>query len=88
MSKLSKEELLRELREVFDYYLKDLRDYPSEIIVKQAYQQIKEMIQKPRITEGWIEEKAFEVYDLVHKGEILLVKKFIRSLVKEIQGVA
>lgn len=44
MSKLNKEELLRETREVFDHYLKDLRDYPSEVTVKQACQQIKELI--------------------------------------------
>jgi len=48
---LNQEELLRESREVFDHYLKDLRDYPSEVIVKQAFEQIKEMIQKPVVTE-------------------------------------
>ena len=31
----------------------------------------------------YVEKKAFEVYDLVHKGEILPVKKFIRTIVED-----
>jgi len=44
MKDLKKKELLKELKEVFDHYLDDLRDYPSEVMVKQAYQQIEKII--------------------------------------------
>lgn len=43
--KLKKQELEKELKEVFDHYLDDLRDYPSEVKVKQAYQQIVEILE-------------------------------------------
>ena len=54
MSKLSKEKLLKKLNKAFEYL-------PLSIANGQAYQQIKELIQKPEVTEEWIEEKAEEL---------------------------
>ena len=84
MTKLKREELLKEIKEIFDHYLGDLRDYPSEVIVKQTYQQIKELIQKPQVTEEWIGEKVTELFRW--QAETRLpheCKDFIRSLIEE-----
>ena len=74
MTKLKRKELVRELREVFDHYLEDLRDYPSEVIVKQAFQQLKEMIEKPEITEEWIWQavRYIKEYPTYHRLEKIL----------------
>lgn len=82
MSKLKKEELLRELKTWFD-------NYPFSDKWHQAYQQIRETIQRPEVTEEWIEEKTKELHFWTDWEEGLTyeeVEKFIRSLVKEIQG--
>jgi len=50
---------------------------------KQAYQQIREMIQKPQVTEEWIKEKIAELND-VWAGKIT-EEDFIRSIIKEIK---
>jgi len=62
MTKLSKEELLKYLKNLHN----DLHKPPYEKCHKnqycrKAYQQIKELIQKPKVTEEWIEEKAEEL---------------------------
>jgi len=51
MSKLSKEELLDEFINAYGHH-------PSSIKNEQAYQQIKEMIQKPEVTEEFIKKWA------------------------------
>lgn len=61
---------------------------------KQAYQQIREMIQKPGVTEEWVEEKAKKLITMVsslypHEGNPCVIPKnkakdFIRSLVEKI----
>lgn len=64
---------------------------------EQAYQQIKEMIQKPEVTEEWKEEKAKEFLEMAyaitrtkpdiaeHRINLKFVKQsFIRSFVEEI----
>ena len=85
MSKLNKEELLNWLD------LWSVREIPVQ---KQAYQQIKEMIQKPEVTEEWIEEKAKELITMVanlypHETSPCVIPKsnakdFIRSLVEKL----
>ena len=84
MSELKEKGLLEKLSKAFEYL-------PLSIANGQARRQIKELIQKPGVTEEWIEEKAIEL-----NNEILLAnykesyynmsRDFIRSLVKEIQG--
>ena len=59
---------------------------------KQAYQQTREVIQKPGVTEEWIKEKAIELINLVGyritgeyaRHHLISVQDFIRSLIKEI----
>ena len=62
--------------------------------IQQAYKQIKEMIQKPEVTEEWIEKKAFRLFArllningafLEAEGMRNAIKDFIRSLVEEIR---
>lgn len=103
MSKLNKEELLKWFdRFVFsDIGFTVNRKCAEGHIHCQAYQQIREMIQKPEVTEAWIEEKARELqgkikfifekrFKYVSGEEIMAIidiaKNFIRSLVKEVQA--
>ena len=71
-------------------YFENENSYEIRLIpeLQQAYQQIKERIQKPEITEGFIEEKAIELYNCLYYPTFSLdqVKDFIRELVKEIQA--
>ena len=82
MSKLSKKELLDWFYEVFEEYTKN---YIMKPLTRdaQAYQQIKEMIEKPKVTEEWIEEKAKE-WGYWSERQRKIIKDFIRSLVEEI----
>ena len=91
--KLSKKELLKEVKKIFDSYLEKLRDYPSGILVEQACDQIVALIKKPEVTEEWIGEKARELYRLQFRPEqidrnlyLSDCRNFIRSLVEEING--
>jgi len=91
MSKLSKEELLGWLDEVLEEYTKNYIIEPLSLDA-QAYQQIKEMLQKPEVTEEWIEKKANQVNGIILKLKYLgyaekmrQIKDFIRSLVEEIK---
>ena len=89
MSKLKEEELLEKLRK-----WKGQVAWSScwEIGDKRAYRQIRKLIQKPQVTEEWIEQKAQEVMFIVDdetitwSRKILNVRNFIRSLVEEIWG--
>ena len=63
-------------------------------IREQAYQQIKALIQKPEVTEEWInnfiEEKAIELNNEIlleswRKDYYIMCKDFIRSLYEEIK---
>jgi len=99
--KNKKEELLKKLshwRDMCGLYAED-HDYDCDNCkeaffatpCKQAYQQIKEMIQKPGVTEEWIEEKVKEFLKKTYGKPIypISVKDltgFIRELVEEIQG--
>ncbi len=89
MKKLNKEELLGWLKIKLSTELSKL---PWDREDKQAYQQIKELIQKPKVTEEWIEEKARELgayYPNETFGEALSrCRKFILSLIEEILRVA
>ena len=71
---------------------------PCEEICKQAEQQIREMIQKPGVTEEWIEEKArmminiIQMFALESQGKLKeksdifkTTEDFIRSLVEEVK---
>ena len=84
MSELSKEELLEKLNKAFEYL-------PLSIANGQARRQIRELIQKPEVTEEWIKEKAKELNNEIilelNKGnpyDIAIYQNFIRSLVEEI----
>ena len=91
MSELSKDELLGQVetwliackRDTEGVY-KGCKECPCKKSCRQAKKLIVALIKKPEVTEEWIESKAFEVYDIVHGGNILRVRKFISSLVKEI----
>ena len=75
MKEMTTEELIKFLVEAeFINYAEDY-EIIDEIVKK---------LKSGKITEKWIEEKAFEVYDIVHSGSILKVKDFIRSLVEGI----
>ncbi len=55
----------------------------------QAEKQIREMIQKPKVTEDWIEDKARELlkwWDAGGFAHLKTCKDFIHSLVEEIHG--
>lgn len=54
---------------------------------KQAYQQIREVIEKPGVTEEWIEEKTTKIYNLLYYKAFSRkqLKGSIRSLVEEIR---
>jgi len=68
MSKLKKGELLRDLTFVLSTWK---RHYPHKLPpmrilqIFENFQQIKEMIQKPGVTEEWIEEKAREMGNII-----------------------
>lgn len=96
MSKLNEEELLGALEEWTDFYkpntrLKKLTYWlPKD---EQAFKQIKEMLQKPEVTEEWIAEMVNKVFAklLAMHGAFgrpqqmrSILKDFIRSLVEEI----
>ena len=101
MSELSKDELLRQVEMWLLGCTHDTeiphegcKYCPSKKECKQANRQIKEMIQKPGVTEEWIEEKAREIHDGVmginfkncdyNCGAMERLRAFIRSLVEEI----
>ncbi len=73
-----------------DEFEKCFGHHPSSIRNEQAYQQIKEMIQKPGVTEEWIEEKAQEVMMIIDdpiatwSRKVKNVRNFIHSLMEEI----
>jgi len=81
MSKLKEEELLEELAYA----------YGCSIISKQAYQQTVALIQKPGVTEEWVEEKAKELREKTYIAEPMhgygldldIAKDFIRSFVEK-----
>jgi len=88
MSKLTKEELLELFDEVFNIAISSASSVFAKEL-RQAFSQIREMIQKPEVTEEWIEEKAKELlsksfYLGIYK-DINKAKDFIRSLVEEIK---
>ena len=97
MSKLNQEELLEQLDSFKKVYLDayDLVGSKKEFVshVEQAFQQIKEIIQKPEVTEEWYEEKAKELITMVanlypYEGNPCVIPKskakdFICSLFKE-----
>ena len=102
MTDLKKEELLKILNEVFEARRMDLQSLFYDIPTKEfnerhrelrmAKKQIRELIQKPQVTEEWIEEKARELWekgvlyrkDAENQAVISLgwAKDFIRSLVE------
>ena len=99
MSKLNQEELLGQIDTWLVCCKHDgikvygsCKKCPCEEICKQAEQQIKEMIQKPEVTEEWIEEKA--TWFILQCPGIMYwcaesvknsLKDFICSLVEEIK---
>ena len=87
MSKLNKRKLLERLKdwreEKYSTFYTQWKDKDE-----RAYQQIKEMIQKPEVTEEWYNEKVNEMEQVtIPIGSRKKDRKdFIRKLVKEIQG--
>ena len=87
MSKLNQGELLSILTAVFSCYLSECNYKETATKYEEAHKQIKEMIQKPGVTEEWIEEKARRLHEKSFRIiEIDDAKGFIRSLVEEIRG--
>lgn len=97
MSKLKEEELLTMLgmavQNAIEYFVinKD-KEFMAKIPkLQQAHLQIREMIQKPGVTEEWIELKAQEIYEKISKlnpslptySFLNIAIDFIRKLVKE-----
>jgi len=88
MKKLKREELLWNL----DYWA-GKKKVPYDILTeRQSAGQIKELIQKPEVTEEWIEERVEKVISYVftqerEQGKIWLrnyFKDFIRSLLGDV----
>ena len=87
---LGRGELLKLIEKILDYLAGDPvfddKDW-------KGLEQIKALIQKPGVTEEWIEEKAKELYQgladkvvdvgMIDAGDF---EGFIRSLVEEIRG--
>lgn len=92
MSKLSKEELLEFLNRFYALWREWMQEettMPNMLkLAGEACEQIKELIQKPEVTEEWIEEKAVELYNYLYYETFCLdqVRGFIRLLVKEYWG--
>ena len=86
MSKLNQEELLKWLSLTRDCLsASGLWDWHGPSKDTQAYQQIKEMIQKPGVTEEWIEEKANWLFKKSWVPiSIDRAKDFIRSFIKDL----
>jgi len=65
-----------------EYNVRIAEFYPN---TKADREQITTLIQKPEITEKWIEEKAVEIYNYLYYETFNLdqVRGFIRLLVKE-----
>jgi len=100
MGKLNQEELLDIFDGVFSFYLGELGHEEDKVKIEQAKEQIKEMIQKPEVTEERIDEKAKETWNLwwykasgkyatdftgTIRFDFQGVKNLIRSLVGEIK---
>lgn len=93
MSKLKKEELLiwlDDFKYAWSYYPK--ASLYKKGLMEQAYNQIKEMIKKPEVTEELIEEKAKELLNSLftpsantHCYLLPLIEKFIQSFVNELK---
>ena len=90
MSKLNQKKLLSILETAFSHLLKDINYKETKAKYEQAHQQIKEMIQKPEVTEEWIEEKAKKICKVIEEHEVYMGlpfwENFIRSLVEEISS--
>ena len=56
MTDLKKEELLDIFEGVFSFYLGELGHEEDKVKIEQAKKQIKEMIQKPEVTEEFVEK--------------------------------
>ena len=90
MTKLKKEELLGWFEDEVSRYafLQITHPHLAQKPTKkgqQAYQQIKEMIQKPEVTEEWIDKKARELniqLDFPFKDRFTFLRDFICSLVE------
>ena len=101
MTDVSKEELLRQVEMWLlgcthdtEIPYEGCKKCPSKKLCKQARKQIKEMIQKPEVTEEWLDEKAREVLDVLYKNlfygrdyadRMEKIKDFFRKLVEEIK---
>ena len=85
MSELSQGELLSRLEEWRNVARQALANLWIEED-EQAYQQIRELVQKPEVTEEWIEEKANWLFKKSWVPiSIDRAKDFIRSLIEEIK---
>ena len=93
MSKLNQGELLDIFDGVFSFYLGELGHEEDKVKIEQAKKQIVALIQKPQVTEEWIEEKANILYEKISElnqtlptySFLEISKDFIRSLVEETQ---
>jgi len=85
MSGFTKEEKLLDLIGKIKTFICDDKDFDDDDW--KGLEQIKEMIQKPEVTEEWYEEKAKEAWLLGNRSNAIWnYKNFIRSLVEEILG--
>ena len=94
MTKLKKEELLSILTAVFSYYLSKCNYKETATKYEGVHEQIKELIQKPEVTEERIEEKAIRLFEMAMKWfedetitsqqKVEIGQGFIRSLIEEI----
>ena len=88
MKELNEEELLSILTAVFSYYLSKCNYKETATKYEEAHQQIKEMIQKPRVTKEWLKEKVKEMEQVTIPINSRRKDRedFIRSFVEEIKG--
>lgn len=74
MSKLSKEELLNILTAVFSHYLSKCNYKETATKYEEAHQQIRELTQKPEVTEEFIkkwQEEFCACYDYPETGDLI-----------------
>lgn len=86
---MEERELLRILETAFIHLKKDVFYKETKRKYQQALEEIAALIQKPRVTEKWLDEKAHDLHRMYHSlsmKEFDRAKDFIRSLVEEIRG--
>lgn len=84
MTKLNQEELLSILTAVFSYYLSKCNFKETATKYEEAHQQIREMIQKPGVTEDWIGKMVEESVYILHQDKYAFFERKFKEVGVEV----